>query len=58
MKMTKVFICTEDDSAPDEINNAGNMGLLQVNSSIGWIDLHEEEFGGVVNNCEYRIKDN
>ena len=54
--MTDVFACTEDNVAPDEINNAGNMGLLQINSSIGWIDLHEDEFDGVRNNREYRIK--
>ena len=54
--MNEIFTCTEDNAAPDEINNAGNMGLLQVYSSIGWIDLHEDDFDGVMNNCDYRIK--
>ena len=55
--MNTIFTCTEDNAAPDEINNAGNSGFLQVNSSIGWIDLSEEDFDGVMNGCEYRIKE-
>jgi len=47
----------EDNIAPDEINNAGNMGLLQCNSCIGWIDIAAEEFDGVRNNVEYKIKE-
>ena len=56
--MTRIFTCTEDNAAPDEINSAGNMGLLQVNSCIGWIDLAAEEFDGVRNSIQYRIKEN
>ena len=56
--MTEVFTCTEDNVAPDEINNAGDLGLLQVNSCIGWLDITPEEFDGVRNNVEYRIKEN
>ena len=54
--MTDIFTCTEDNAAPEEIKEAGKKGLLQVNSSIGWIDLSIEEYTGVRNNCEYRIK--
>ena len=53
-KMTDVFSCTEDNSAPDEIKEAGKKGRLQVNSVIGWIDI--EMYMGVSNGCEYRIK--
>ncbi len=56
--MTDVFSCTEDNSAPKEIKDAGKKGNLQVNSSIGWLDLSIEEYTGVRNNCEYRIKPN
>lgn len=55
--MSEVFKCEEDDVAPDEINNAGNTGVLQVNSCIGWIDLLEDDFNGVRNGCEYRVKE-
>jgi hypothetical protein len=54
--MTDIFSCTEDNSAPKEIKDAGNKGELQVKSSIGWIDLSIEEYTGVRNGCEYRIK--
>jgi hypothetical protein len=54
--MTDIFTCTKDGWAPIEIKDAGENGRLQVNSSIGWVDLHEDDFDGVRNNCEYRIK--
>ena len=53
--MTDVFSCTEDNVAPKEINEAGDAGLLQVKSLIGWIDL-SDDFEYVRNGCNYRIK--
>lgn len=54
--MRKVFICTTDDKAPNHILEAGENGMLQTKSSIGWIDLSEDDFTGVKCGCEYRIK--
>ncbi len=54
--MTGIFTCTEDNEAPDEIKEAGEKGMLQVFSAIGWIDLSADEFSGVRNGCDYRIK--
>ena len=53
--MTTIFTCTEDNVAPVDIIEAGENGILQVNSSIGWVDLSEDDFTGARNNCEYRI---
>ncbi len=54
--MIDIFTCTEDGTAPNEITEAGENGMLQVNSSIGWVDLSEDDFDYVRNGCEYKIK--
>ena len=55
--MNEAFFCLEDGVAPKSIKEAGKKGNLQINTCIGWIDLSEDEFGEVVNCCEYRIKE-
>ncbi len=54
--MSEVFNCKEDDTFPDEIHQAGLEGALQVDSVIGWITLSCDEYDGVMNGCDYRVK--
>jgi hypothetical protein len=54
--MNDTFICIEDENGPEKFKLAGEQGQLQCNSSIGWIDLAADDFTGLRNNVEYKIK--
>ena len=47
--------CVCDNELPEEFEEAGNTGRLQVHSVIGWIDLTPEDFDGGRCGCVYRI---
>lgn len=54
--MSNTHTCTEDGVMPEEYQEAGSQGLVQVRSCIGWIDLTSEEWSGGACTCTYKIK--
>jgi len=55
--MNKQIKCVCDNDLPEDFQEAGKAGLLQVSSDIGWIDIPSDDFDGGRNGCEYRIKE-
>ena len=54
--MSNTYTCAEDGVMPEEYQEAGGQGLVQVHSAIGWLAIAAEEWTGGACTCTYKIK--